>query len=78
MCTFESLLEKKSAQKRLLKKGARITDSFNSPGSFDGRVGRGLQEVDLPLQVKVGGVGGRHEGPGGTAGHVEVGLDIDG
>jgi hypothetical protein len=45
---------------------------FFLPGSPDWLDGHGLQQVDLSLQVKVGGVMRRNKGPGGAPGHVQI------
>jgi hypothetical protein len=45
---------------------------FFIPGSPNGLDWHGLQQVDLPLQVKVGGVMSGNKGPGGAPGHVQI------
>jgi hypothetical protein len=42
------------------------------PGSPDWLDWHGLQQVDLSLQVKVGGVVRRNKGTGGAPGHIQI------
>ena len=44
-----------------------LEHNADRPGGSDGGEGRGLQQVDLSLQIVEGGVSRRHEGTGSSA-----------